>query len=530
MNICLCLSISVLLLATPVLRAQLPANWPADYPAWWYDADPDKSMVDVSSLDDPGNQSPILQGQLLHMASIGIKELNEHLASVGGAGFTIDDFKDSGKEPSYYSPAAIGQLKFVASKFYDRFAEIGYQPGSNGWNPSIILDEGVGDNSLLYPWKVDKTPENMSVALIGQAKFLFSWDFAQWLVVDSDINLDGSTGDNLPDWWEHFYISYAQHDADPSNDFVNSLGVFDPNADYDDDSLNNLREYQEGTNPFSKDTDGDKMSDPYEVFYQLAPRSSARVTASKVGPDDDLDGDTLTNLEESLMSTNPRANTYQAPTGDWIDQLPNGIYWEFDLVNQSVSASAVVAEGYLFVLEHTPSLVAPFHAEDYIVGDDKLHEDYTVFPSDWGSLFNFFRFTITSIDADYDGDGIPSSIELVNGTSPIVVDAIVDSDIDELPDWWEQYWFEGELRYDADADVDGDNLSNAQEFAQGLDPTSSISSDGDSLPDDWEQFYSLADEAVDEEPDGFTNQIEFLIRSNPSLGYTSDSQMEIFTP
>ena len=163
------------------MMGQVPANWPANYPEWWYDADPAKSMIDVSNLDDPANQSPILQGQLLHMAYIGIQELDEQLGPVGGAGFTVDDFKDSSREPSYNSPAAIGQLKYVVSKFYDRFAQVGYEPGSAGWNPSIILDERQGDNSTRYPWKDDQTPENMSIALIGQAKFLFAWDLSLFI-------------------------------------------------------------------------------------------------------------------------------------------------------------------------------------------------------------------------------------------------------------------------------------------------------------------------------------------------------------
>jgi len=157
--------------------------------------------------------------------------------------------------------------------------------------------------------------------------------------------------------------------------------------------------------------------------------------------------------------------------GGSVDQLPYGISWEFDLINQSVSVSGVVSEGYLFVLEHTQNLVDIFDAADYIVGDDQLHEDFTVYPSGWGSLSNFFRVVITPIDGDYDGDGIPSAVELVNGTSPIITDIVVDDDMDELPDWWEQYWFDGSLESGAESDVDEDGMSNLAEYTQGSDPT-----------------------------------------------------------
>ncbi|MEO0510255.1 MAG: LamG-like jellyroll fold domain-containing protein [Verrucomicrobiota bacterium] len=196
-----------LLASTASVMGQVPPeiNWPAGYPEWWYDADPAKSMIDVSRLGDSGNWSPILQGQLLHMADIGIQELDEQLGPIGGAGFTINEFKDPNRDSSYSSPAAIGQLKFVASKFYDRFAEIGYQPAH------LQLDEGEGDNSPLYPWRDDQTPENLSIALIGQAKNLFAWDISAYVGTDSD-------SDSLPDYWEWYWFQSltqtASDDAD----------------------------------------------------------------------------------------------------------------------------------------------------------------------------------------------------------------------------------------------------------------------------------------------------------------------------
>ncbi|MEO0508984.1 MAG: hypothetical protein AAF065_03870 [Verrucomicrobiota bacterium] len=247
-----------LLASTASVMGQVPPeiNWPTGYPEWWYDADPAKSMIDVSSLDNPGNWSPILQGQLLHIADIGIQELDEQLGPIGGAGFTVDDFRDPTKTPSYYSPAAIGQLKYVVSKFYDRFAEIGYQPGSTGWNPAIVLDEGMGDNSLLYPWKDDQTPENMNIALIGQAKHLFSWDLIQWASRDEDI--EGPDG--LPDFWEEYWFG----------DLVTASGI---DSNWDGDAFTDLEEFQLGFDPrvietvniavsgSVADTDGDLLSD-----------------------------------------------------------------------------------------------------------------------------------------------------------------------------------------------------------------------------------------------------------------------------
>lgn len=46
----------------------------------------------------------------------------------------------------------------------------------------------------------------------------------------------------------------------------------------------------------------------------------------------------------------------------------------------------------------------------------------------------------------------------------------LDTDTDGLPDDWEEFHF-GDLRYDADADPDGDGASNGQEWRAGTDPT-----------------------------------------------------------
>ena len=171
--------------------------------------------------------------------------LNKQLWPVGGAGFSIGDLRDSGKTPAYWAPVAIGQLKYTVSKFYDRFAEVGYQPGAAGWNPDIVLDQGPGDNSPRYPWRDQQTAENLSVALIGQAKFLFSWDLAAWVqrqnpFIDKDTDEDD---DALPDDFEQFIISADLKDA------LIAIEDVHPGDDFDGDGLSNLAEYQQGSDP-----------------------------------------------------------------------------------------------------------------------------------------------------------------------------------------------------------------------------------------------------------------------------------------
>ena len=100
---------------------------------------------------------------------------------------------------------------------------------------------------------------------------------------ETDQTYDGD-GDGLPDYWEiRYFGSVAAHNA-----------VSDP----DKDGRNNLREFQEGTDPSqSQDFDGDGLDDALEIrlFGTLA---ETKLT--------DFDGDGLSNgLEMDTLRTNP---------------------------------------------------------------------------------------------------------------------------------------------------------------------------------------------------------------------------------
>ena len=58
-------------------------------------------------------------------------------------------------------------------------------------------------------------------------------------------------GDGMPDSWE------LLHDLDITRD--------DSSFDYDYDELSNIEEYQYNTDPWLKDTDGDRFNDGFEV-------------------------------------------------------------------------------------------------------------------------------------------------------------------------------------------------------------------------------------------------------------------------
>ena len=116
--------------------------------------------------------------------------------------------------------------------------------------------------------------------------------------------LDPDTdGDGLRDGWE------AEHGMDPRVPNDASDPRLAPDADPDNDGLANRRESELGTDPFQPDSDNDGLDDGWESRYAdfgfdpLVPNVNGAV--ENTGPDEDLDGDGLTNREECEWGTDP---------------------------------------------------------------------------------------------------------------------------------------------------------------------------------------------------------------------------------
>jgi hypothetical protein len=138
-----------------------------------------------------------------------------------------------------------------------------------------------------------------------------------------------SDKDNLADTWERQYFNNLLQ-----------LGTDDPDGDF----ATNESEESYGTNPAnansSPDTDGDGISDGWELTY-FPDLNTADSTLRSGGTNTNQDGDFDTDLEEFQGGFNPTAK-YSGRDTD-TDQLPD--FWEHEFFQPILGASYLVFNG-----------------------------------------------------------------------------------------------------------------------------------------------------------------------------------------
>jgi len=136
-------------------------------------------------------------------------------------------------------------------------------------------------------------------------------------------------------------------------------------------------------------------------------------------------------------------------------------------------------------------------------------------------------FSLVSLVADSDGDGIPDVDE---GTGDPDNDGIpnyldTDSDNDGMPDGWEvQYGLQPTID-DGDGDADADTLGNADEYLRGCDPTDSDTDDDGLTDGDEVHAYSSDPLNPDTDDDGLADGDEVnSYGTDPTLRDTDGDQ------
>ena len=355
-------------------------------------------------------------------------------------------------------------------------------------------------------------------------------------IVDAD-------GDQIDDVWE---TANGLNPTDSTDALLNS----------DADSLTNLEEYQNNTNPMSWDSDADGMSDDWELSYGLNP-----LDASDASLDPDGDGiDSLTEYQQKSDPLHP-AGIEQVIWTDLVGVTANanalsktadsvwgnagaasqqmilddgaveftvtsmGDYPAFGLSNSNASASFDTI-GYAWMIQ-SGGKAFTYENGVYTTGIVIVQIGDVLRVERIGTTVNYQHNGVTIYTSTEPSTGtlIADVAMLANGgqiVDALIYGAMADFDVDQIDDVWETaHGLNPNDATDAALDGDVDGLTNLQEFQLGTNPTS-WDSDADGMADGWEVQYGLnpldaADAGLNLDQDNFDNLTEYQQGSDPTV-------------
>ncbi|YCM44033.1 LamG-like jellyroll fold domain-containing protein [Verrucomicrobiaceae bacterium 227] len=217
-----------------------------------------------------------------------------------------------------------------------------------------------------------------------------------------DASLDADS-DGLPDYWE------LLHDLDPDDNGTVDINN-GPNGNLDADSLNNLAEFNESTNPNEADTDADGVNDDVELADGSDPTLA------------DTDSDGVNDGDEKAAGTSP--NNTDSDSDGLLDgfEAANGLSGSDDgSVNPNNGASGDPDNDQLDNLAEQAAGTDPQNPDS---DSDQLKdgEEVNVYQTD-------------PLNADSDGDLIPDGEEVVAGADSYVTNPLkADTDSDTIND------------------------------------------------------------------------------------------------
>jgi hypothetical protein len=220
---------------------------------------------------------------------------------------SFDPQLDPGRLAAFRSHYSLSPATAVVGPFLGRLDNEGDnlrllepdQPqGPESPEPGLVpyvLVEAV-DYEVGEPWPDGPSTSPKSIQRRNPA--WFGNDPAHWEsaaptpgLVNPSTGSPDSDSDTLPDVWE---IAYELDPLDSSDD----NGQF---GDPDADELANREEMLAGTHPRMADTDGDGLTDAWEVQYSLNPLNGSGLHSAAGDPD----GDGLSNVAEQTHGTHP---------------------------------------------------------------------------------------------------------------------------------------------------------------------------------------------------------------------------------
>ena len=319
----------------------------------------------------------------------------------------------------------------------------------------------------------------------------------------------------------------ADTDDDGLNDYQEAITYF-TNPLLEDTDSDGLNDYAEiityGTDAMNADTDSDLYNDADEISMGTDPLDSSSTPGGL-----DIDGDGLTYDEETAYGSDPSlADTDSDGLNDYqelITYSTSAVSSDTDLDGLSDYAE-VITYGTDANLEDTDSDTYSDYAE-VTAGSDALDASSTpgTLDSDGDGLTydEETSYGTDAADADTDGDGLSDGDEVdTYGSDPLAV----DSDSDGLDDADEVTY--GTDPWSTDSDLDG--YDDATEVAAGSnpndaasDPTTSLTdTDSDGLTDYEESVYGSDASDTDSDDDTLEDGDEVDIYSTDPVSNDTD--------
>lgn len=423
------------------------------------DGDGFSNLDEFNYSTDPSDALSIPSLRFYGFESGGLP-INWLIPEEADSGWQVDT---SSPHTGTYSARAqtITHNQYAQLEFNDYFEE-----GSISFKAKISSE----DNYDYFNVYIDDTSVLHLSGLIDWQEYSFNVDSGRH-TVRFEYRKDGSVNTGSDTVWIDD-IQYMQSDSDNDGipdywEELYTLNINDPSdatQDIDDDSLSNLEEFIAGTNPLLSDTDNDGLADNIEIDNGLNPTfDDANL---------DMDNDGLSNIDEIALGTqldNPDSDS---------DGMTDG--WESN------------------------SNLDPF-SNDAALDLDR----------DGLNNLQEMQNDTQPRNSDSDSDGLTDGQEVLElNSNP----NNADTDSDGMPDNWE---FEHDLLIllnDDGNDYDLDNLSNINEYIHTTNP-SNPDSDADGMNDGWEVSNQLnpldpSDNQLDPDNDGLDNLTEHQLGTN----------------
>jgi hypothetical protein len=340
--------------------------------------------------------------------------------------------------------------------------------------------------------------------------------------------LDSDTdGDDISDYDEIFTYFTDPNDADSDNDWVSdgdeiNIYLSDPlDTDSDNDGIEDGYEvYYYSTNPSNTDSDGDGIGDYDEIYTYFTDPTNT-----------DSDGDGLTDAEELLtynsnpldndcdddgLSDGDEVNTYNTDPLD-SDSDDDGLSDGDEVNTYSTDPNDADSDG--------DGVNDGDEVNTYNTDPNDTDSDDDGIPDAWEIQYNLDPNDDSDASTDTDSDGLTALQEYTNNSNP----ASADTDGDGINDGTEVTNGTDPGNRDSDGDGLDDNIDSS--------PNSNTDTDSDNLPDDWENYYfgNLTQiDTGDPDSDSMDNYGEYLLGRHPNAGAVNDStdslELKVFNP